>query len=322
MIGEIILGLFAVFVLVYSAEFVVDRLIRIAHHFGVSGTFIGLTVLSIGTSLPEIASHFMASVGILNRSLNYEIASATVLGANIGSDVIQQTLILGVVIFIVGGLTFTSKFLKRSYSLMIGTTLMCLILGLDFHYSRIDGMILFGSFIAYMIYLYKVEKREPISVEEQKHHIGWDVTFALAGLGVLLGSSTIVLRTTELLVESTGVGGSLIGVMSLGIASALPEMFTAIQGAKKGEKGISVGTLIGSNIINPLVAIGGGAMISTYVIPKPLIYWDLPMETISATLLLIWLLFHKKKLGKGGAIYLILLYFVYIGIRIWFFSVD
>jgi cation:H+ antiporter len=173
-----------------------------------------------------------------------------------------------------------------------------------------------------LIYLYKLEDKTPISVEEQKHHIHWDVTFAIIGLVILLGSSTIVLRTAEILVHTTGLGGSLIGVLSLGVASALPELFTAIQGARKGEKGIAIGTLIGSNITNPLLAIGVGSLISTYVAPRPLIFWDLPFGILSACLLLIWLLYHKKKVDKGGAIYLILLYFVYIGIRIWFFSVD
>ena len=145
---------------------------------------------------------------------------------------------------------------------------------------------------------------------------------AILALVVLLFSSTIVLQLTETIVHTTGIGGSLIGVMSLGIASALPELFTAIQGIRKKASGISLGTLIGSNITNPLVAIGGGALISTYYVPRPLVFWDLPMETISAALLLIWLLFNNRTLKRGGAIYLIVLYFVYAIIRVMFFNVD
>ena len=69
--------------LVISAEWVVEKMIKIAHHFKLSDTFVGLTVLSIGTSLPEIGSHIIASLGILNGHLDFEIASSTVLGANI-----------------------------------------------------------------------------------------------------------------------------------------------------------------------------------------------------------------------------------------------
>ncbi len=85
--------------LVYGAEVVVDRLTRIAAYYRISDVLIAMSVVSIGTSLPEIISHVVASAGILSGNLQYEIASATVLGANTGSDIVQQTLVLGVVVF-------------------------------------------------------------------------------------------------------------------------------------------------------------------------------------------------------------------------------
>lgn len=317
-----IVGIFAIIVLILSAEYVVDKIIKLAQHFGVSNTFMGLTVLSIGTSLPEISSHLVASFGILTKTLDYQIASSTVLGANIGSDVVQQTFVLGLVIFIVGSMTFTKGFLKRSYSMMIATTLMCLILGWDRTFSRIDGLILFGTFIAYMYYLYGYEKKNHIPKKELERNVWVVIGLMLTGMIILILSSTVVLSVVEQIVQVTGIGGSLIGVLSLGIASALPEMFTAIVGLRKGAAGISIGTLIGSNITNPLVAIGLGSLISTYYVPAPLVLWDLPMETITAALLLVWLLFNKRKLGRYGAVYLMLLYFAYAIIRIVFFAVD
>lgn len=324
---QAVAGILGIVVLIYSAEYVVKKLVALAHHYGVSNTFMGLTVLSIGTSLPEIGSHLAASIGILSGTLDYKIASSTVLGANIGSDVIQQTLIVGLVILIAGGMTFTKSFLKKSYSVMILTTLMCLILGWDGVYSRWDGAILFGSFLAYMYYLYKDEQDEAHShVHARKKHKVHspkkDIFAVLGGMAVLLVSSTVVLRVVEQVVHQTNVGGSLIGVLSLGIASALPEFITAISGIRQKAQGISLGTLIGSNITNPLVAIGLGALVSTYFVPRPLVLWDLPMETITAALLVLWLLMHKRKLGKGGAFYLIALYIVYVAVRIIFFSVD
>lgn len=319
---NIVVGLVGVAILILSAEYVVGKLIKIARHFGVSNTFVGLTVLSIGTSLPEIGSHLVASFGILTNTLDYQIASSTVLGANIGSDVVQQTFVLGVVIFIMGSVVFPKTFLRRSYSMMIATTLMTLILGWDGTISRVDGAILFGTFIWYMWFLYKHEEKKKLVKEKLKNHIGMEILLTLGGMAVLLGSSMAVLKVTEYIVLKTGIGGSLIGVLTLGVASALPEMFTAIMGLKKKAMGISIGTLIGSNITNPLVAIGLGGLISTYFVPKPLVYWDLPMETITAALLLGWLFLHNRKLGRWGAIYLIGLYFFYAIVRIIFFNGD
>jgi cation:H+ antiporter len=322
LLPNIILGIFAVILLVFSAEFLVEKLIGMGKYYGVSNSFIGLTVLSFGTSLPEMAAHVVASLGILLGSLDYNIASATVLGANIGSDVIQQTLILGLIILIVGSITFPKDFLKKSYSVMIGTTLLTLILSWDRVISRVDGLILFSTFILYMWFLYRNENKTKIKKRKHCKFIFKDIFIIIGGLSVLVISSIYVLKVTEFVVIETGLGGSLIGVISLGVVSAFPEFFTAISGIRKKAMGISLGTLIGSNITNPLVAIGLGGIISTYSVPKPLIYWDLPMETITATLLLCYLLFTNRKLGRWGAFYLIGLYLFYLIVRLIYFPID
>jgi cation:H+ antiporter len=141
-------------------------------------------------------------------------------------------------------------------------------------------------------------------------------------LGVTIVAAGFVLNITELIVVRTGIGGSLIGVVTLGIASAMPEFITAMAGVRHKENGVSLGTLVGSNITNPLVAIGGGALLSTYAVPNPLIQWDLPWETVTGMILWGILWFSKGKLKKGHAFYLIALYFFYIIFRALYFSVD
>ena len=154
-----LIGLLAIAVLVFSADVAVNKLTGLAGYFRLSTTFMGVTVLSVATSIPEIASHLTASVGILAGKLDYQIGSAVVLGANIGSDVVQQTLIMAIVVLIAGVLRFRRYFLWKSMVPMIGTTVMCIVLGWDRHYSRWDGLILFGSFIGYMVFLYLDERR-------------------------------------------------------------------------------------------------------------------------------------------------------------------
>jgi len=111
-------------------------------------------------------------------------------------------------------------------------------------------------------------------------------------------------------------------VLTLGVASALPEFTTALAGIRHKENGISLGTLVGSNITNPLVAIGGGALISTYAVPRPLLTWDLPWETVTGLILWVILIVTKGRLKKVHAFYLIGLYFVYIIFRWIYFAVD
>ena len=314
----------ALALLIGSSEKVVDKLVLLANSWGISKTFAGLTVMSIATSLPEIGSHLMASFGIVTGNLDYEVASATVLGANIGSDVVQQTFVLGLVVLLMGELVFEKIFLFHAYLPMIGTTLMCILLGWDGEYSRLDGVILFGTFLMYTYFLYKQEKMSQVMdiSADKSQRVGRDSTILLLGMVILLASAYVLLAQLEGIVEVSGLGGSFLGVITLGLASAAPEMLTAIQGIRKKAMGISLGTLIGSNIVNPLVAIGLGAMTSTYWVPKPLVHWDLPMETITATMLLTYLLFNNRRLGKWGGIYLMFLYVAYLSIRAFYFNVD
>jgi len=332
----ILFGIISIAVLVYSSNVAVGKLTGLAGYFRLSTTFMGVTVVSLATSIPEIVAHYTASLGILAGTLDFEVSSAVVLGANIGSDVVQQTLIMAIVVLIAGGLRFRRYFLWKSMIPMILTTVMCIILGIDGIYSRIDGLILAGSFIAYMYYLYADERKH---YKEEDHGFSeegespegvpqsakqaWKYGFiALVALLFTIVSAMIALKITEVIVGRTGVGGSLIGVVTLGIASALPELITAVSGVRHGDGGISLGTLVGSNITNPLVAIGGGAIISTYWVPRPLVLWDLPWETITGAILWVILWLNKGKLGKWTAYYLIALYFIYVSLRMIFFSVD
>ena len=146
----ILAGLASVALLVFSSNVAVKKLTGLAGFFRLSTTFMGATVVSLATSIPEIASHMTASVGILTNKLDYKIGSAVVLGSNIGSDVVQQTLILTIVSLIAGSLQYKRYFMWKSMGPMIGTTLMCIVLAWDRTYSRLDGLILFGTFIGYM----------------------------------------------------------------------------------------------------------------------------------------------------------------------------
>jgi cation:H+ antiporter len=162
----------------------------------------------------------------------------------------------------------------------------------------------------------------PEGIPQNAREARRDGMISLAALLITVASAMVALQVTEVVVAETGIGGSLIGVLTLGIASALPELITAVSGVRHGDSGIPLGTLVGSNITNPLVAIGGGALISTYWVPRPLVFWDLPWETLTGALLWIILWVNKGKMGRWGAYYLIALYFIYITLRMVFFSVD
>lgn len=331
----IIIGVVALAGLVLAANLAVKKLIGIAAYFNLSSTFMGMTVVSLATSIPEITAHVTGSINILRGTLDFQIGSAIVLGSNIGSDVVQQTFILGLVVLVAGELYFRRYFLWKSMIPMIASTILCIILGLDGLYSRLDGFILFGSFIAYSYYLYiderkHYQKEDNIPEDEEVEsniptngkEVLIDAGISIVMLAITVLAASLVLSITEIIVNRTGVSGSLIGVLTLGLASALPELTTALAGVHHKEHGISLGTLIGSNITNPLVGIGSGALISTYAVPRPLILWDLPWETLTGVILWVILWFNKGRLGKKESIYLMGMYFVFIILRALLFKSD
>ena len=409
-----LIGIFSIILLVYGAEVVVSKMQAVAKSFGVSEVVIAMTIVAVGTSLPELALHVIGSFNILassgaplelftvhipdmllgshinatqelvrqgtinastaaNSTEVYRETSGAVLGANIGSDVVQQTLVLGLVIFSSALLAdkhsfrFSRKFLIRDYAPMMGTTLMTLILALNLEgvisfltggplnvsgtITRFDGMVLVGSFLLYMIYLYTTRKEELAEQGDTKPSEKPKIDFiqGILAMALVLVSAEVFLRVVEVAVEQTGLSGSMIGVASVGIVSAFPEMITAISGLRHGSEGVSLGTLIGSNITNPLFAIGTGALISSYAVPRPLVLWDLPMETATAGVMLIYM-FSKERIGDAlaaparkagfnkvaerlegtenrvisiaGALLLVVLYIVYIYVRFNYFQYD
>lgn len=405
-----LIGLFSIVLLVYAADKVVEKMQGVAKYYGVSEVVIAMTIVSIGTSLPEISLHVVASVKILLSSgLPFEIfgtdlftffmgshmeilqglaetgldiskaesvylqQSGTVIGASIGSDIVQETLVIGLVIISSALLAqkksfrFSRKFLIRDYAPMVGTTLITIFLALNWEglfqflsggplnvsgtLTRLDGLILVGSFVAYMYYLYTTREEKLAEQGDMKasERPLIDLSKGLLMMLLVILSADAFLRVVEVAIAETGLSGSMIGVATVGVVSAFPEMITAISGLRQGSEGISLGTLVGSNITNPLLAIGSGAVISTYAVPKPVILWDLPMEVVLAGLPVLYMfkrdqigdLLAKpaKKLGFdsaaekleetenqvlsiAGATVLIMLYFVYLYIRFSYFPHD
>lgn len=307
----------ALFFLIKGADYVVDKAVLISQELGIAEVIIGLTVISIGTSLPEISAHLMASINIIQGTLPLETASSTVLGTNIGSDIIQQLLLVGLV-GLMGHLTVSRNFLKRDFALFILSGVLLLVFAFDSFISKPEGFFLVLVYLFYLAYLlnqrdsfHDLEKKEQKAVKR-------DFLSLVLGLGIVLISAHVVLVCVQVLVEKFQIGGSLIGVLVIGVATALPELSAALAGVKKGEESISLGVLIGSNITNPLFALGLGALISGYSVPGPVLVFDLPVKVITSILLL-GLLYHHMDLGKKSSLTLIVTYFVYLALRVTFF---
>ncbi|NHN61294.1 sodium:calcium antiporter [Halorussus rarus] len=278
-LAAVLVGAVALYLLLVGARVTVQRLVNVAQGYGVSEAVIGLTVVAVGTSLPEIAANVTASVGSLTGSLDPAVASATVLGGTVGSSVVQQTLLVGAFLLGAGRVTLSRSFVRSSYVPMVLSAALTLALAVDGTISRPDGLLLVGAFLVYLYYTYDRRERTviPAELEVENADVRTDAAIALGGLAVVMTSAYVALAALEVLVASLGLGGSLVGVVTIGAGSALPELSTVTESVRRNRPTLALGTLVGSNVVNLLVGVGLGAAISGYRVPPAVVFWDLPV---------------------------------------------
>ncbi|MFC7028503.1 hypothetical protein ACFQH8_15910 [Halomicroarcula sp. GCM10025710] len=114
LLTQVSVGAVALYALVNAAGRAIDRLLALAEHYDVDEVLVGMTVLALGTSLPELSAHLVASVGIVSGVLDYEVTSAVVLGGNMGSSTVQQFLLVGVLLIAYGHLPLSRSFVRES----------------------------------------------------------------------------------------------------------------------------------------------------------------------------------------------------------------
>lgn len=309
--------------ILFLAEIVIRNAIELANYFALSGSFIGLTLLSIGTSIPEIMSHIVGSLEILQNPQSMQAISGLLIGTNIGSDIFQQNFILPVVGLLGTIIVFRNQ-LNDVMAGLLGAAILAWLFALDGTISRIDGAILILAYGGYLLYLLKQDKQHQAPLENNVI----SRKKAMLSTAIILISFTIMGVVTEYVVVASTelvallpISASYFGVIFLGVATSLPELTTALVSMYKGKKDISVGILLGSNITNPLFGIGLGAIISTYTVPNVIVLYDLPVNIATAILLYIFLL-RREDLTKKEAIILLFSFFIYLYARWLWFPTD
>lgn len=302
------------------AELVVRRTIALARRFRLSGTFVGLTVLSIGTSLPEVVTHVAGSVRILRAPEERAEVSGLLLGANIGSDVFQQLFLLPL-FGLLGAITVVRGDLLAKVGALVAATALLLALCFGDGLSRAEGGVLTVAYLAYLVFLWKRgERGEDVGAGERLGPGGVGGAAATVVLGfVAMGfAADRVVEASTAIVEAWGIGASFFGLLFLGVATALPEALTAGTAWRKGESQLCSSVLIGSNVTNPLFAVGVGALVSGYDVPRVARVYDLPFKLATALLLFVFLR-RRADLDRAESIVLLVAYVAWlVARRIWF----
>jgi len=303
--------LFGLAAIVWGTKIVLDNAIRIAHHHNVSDFFIGVVVLSIGSDLPEL----VVSLDAAFRQLADQDTANLIVGNAIGSCFGQLGLVIGLA-GLIGRLSLSRTQVMRHGAVLIGATLLLMLVGLDGRVARIEGMMLVIAFAAYIVFVFNEERSassdEPASSDRTRAGKATASWLRLGlGLAVVVVSAELIVRTALTLAVQWGVDQSFIGIAIVGVGTSLPEVVISIAAVFRDRIALSVGNLIGSNILDTLLPIGLAAMIVPLSFDSSLLSFDLPM-LLGLTLLVLVLLYLRAGVRWPQAAVVLAAYLSYL----------
>lgn len=301
--------------LIKGADFFVDGASSIAAKLKVPSLIIGLTVVSIGTSLPEAAVSISASLSGNN---------AISLGNVIGSNIFNLLVVVGASAVILPIAT-DKDLLKRDMPVNIGITVLLCVLLLDGTLSRIDAAILLVLLAAYMFILIRGALKNRAEEEDEKKVLSWvkSLIFVVVGAAAIIFGGDMVVDNATAIATKLGMSETLVGLTIVAIGTSLPELVTSIIAAKKGDSGIAMGNVMGSCIFNILFILGMAGVIQPLTADSAF-FIDSSILIGIGVITMIFAL-TKKKTGRleGAALLLIYIgYTAYIIMRafhIWIF---
>jgi cation:H+ antiporter len=266
MLGNILEVIGGLLLLVWGANRFVYGAAAFARNFGVAPILIGLTIVAIATSAPEILVSVVAS---------FRGEPGLAVGNALGSNIVNIGLVLGTVAFI-RPIQLSSQTLRREMPALLAVTLLGVSLFLDSYLSRLDGLILLAALVFVMFWLIKLGLRssadDTMSMEYEadiprdvstKRAVSWFVV----GLVVLLAGAELMVSGAIDIARFFGMSEVVIGIVMVAFATSVPELAVSLVSAHKGEYGLAIGNIVGSNFFNILAVVGAAAFIAPAALP-------------------------------------------------------
>ena len=321
-------GLFLLFI---GGEFLVRGSVGVARKFGMSEMVIGLTLVGLGTSMPELVTSLQAvSDG----------AVGVAVGNVVGSNIANVLLIIGVAALIAPILT-QPRALARDFSVMVTATVVFILLAYFDGFSRLTGLLLVGALVVYIVGSIIADRREVAARSAVDLHreegealsaptnLPLSLVLALLGMaGVIIGAKLLV-ENAVIIATQAGVSEAVIGLSLVAVGTSLPELATSAIAALRGKTDVAVGNVIGSNIFNLFGILGVTALVSPFsvsdrsgVIDDPavtdwsqvleasaggsmLTFGDIGMLVLSVILLILFAMTGKRVARWEGAVLLV-----------------
>ena len=306
--GAVLLGLI---VLVWSADKFVIGAAATARHLGMSPLLVGLTIVSIGTSAPEM---FVSAMAAIDGAGNLAIGNA------LGSNITNILLVLGVTALI-APIALQRSLLKKELPLLLLVSIIGGLTLMDLELNLIDAAILIVALIIalYLMFLDSSESGEAVVDEDEAAEIENTsmksaMFWLVIGLVALMVSSKLLVWGSTGIAQAFGVSDLVIGLTIVAIGTSLPELAASVASALKGHHDIAIGNVIGSNIFNMLAVMPIPGLLAVTAV-EPMAFERDYMVMMGATIMLIALFalnYRKGTMGRVSGLLMISAYIVYL----------
>ena len=290
--------------LIKGADFFVEGSSAVARKLHIPAMVIGMTIVAMGTSLPECAVSVTASITGSN-----ELAVSNVVGSNI-----FNLMVVCGACALWTPMAVSQSTLKQELPFSIAMGLILLILGYSgMEISRADGLIFIVIFVCFLMWMVRAAKVNPVQQEEEEAKMlsGWKcVLYILLGGAAIMWGGDLVVDSASAIAANFGLSQNLIGLTIVAMGTSLPELVTSVVASRKGEVDMALGNVLGSNVFNILMVLGAAAAISPITFVQ-----ENMMDIILLTgmSLIVWVFaWTKKQVRRSEGIIMLLVYAAYM----------
>ncbi len=312
MLGTVLLLLVGLACLILGGEALVRGASQLAVRLGLSSLFIGLTVVSSATSLPEMVVSLLAALrGVADIAV----------GNVIGSNIFNIGVVLGVGA-LVAPISFRATEVWRDLGVSIAATLAFAVLAFGGALGRLDAALLFAGLLAYLTWAYRSARRagEPVeaglavaaevALGKRMLAAGKSVALVVIGLGLLVAGANWAVESAVEIAEAAGLSRTVVGLTIVAAGTSLPELATSVVAALKREVAIAVGNVLGSNIFNLLGILGVAGLVHPLQAAPAIVRYDVPV-ILGFSLLVIPLMLTGRRVSRLEGLLLVVLYIAY-----------
>lgn len=286
LILQIVLIAASIFVVIKGADALTSGGVSLARRMNIPQIVIGLTIVAMGTSMPEFCVSFVSAL---------KGTPDLAVGNIVGSNIFNSLFIVGCAA-LVAPMTILHSTVRRDIPFALVSSVMLLMMCLDSTISRLDAAILFLFFVVFMIITVRGARQggdaeEAQQAEEKPKSPAWAAAMIVVGLALLIGGSNVFVDNASALASSLGVSDAVIGLTIVACGTSLPELATSVVSARRGQSGIAIGNVLGSNVFNILMILGITGIIQPMQISG---ITSVDLSMLVASMILLWLFSYTK----------------------------